>query len=104
VSVLLIVGHFFVPFFVLISRRPKRNKGILAAACVWILTMHWFDVYWLIMPEWSRSRVPLCWMDLATLAGIGGLCAAGALWWMAQRPLIAIRDPRLGESLAFENA
>jgi hypothetical protein len=104
VSVLLMVGHFFIPFFVLISRRPKRSRGVLAAVCVWILAMHWLDVYWLIMPEWSRSRVPFCWMDVATFVGIGGLCAAGALWWMGRRPLIAIRDPRLGESLAFENA
>jgi hypothetical protein len=104
ISVLLVVGHFFVPFFVLISRWPKRRPAILAAACVWILAMHWFDVYWLIMPEWSHERVPLSWMDLATFVGIGGLCAATALIWLNRRPLLAIRDPRLGESLAFENA
>jgi hypothetical protein len=103
-SVLLLVGHFFLPFFVLISRGPKRHRGILGAACLWILAMHWFDVYWLIMPEWSHSRVSLSLMDLATFVGIGGLCAAAALMWMGRRPLIAIRDPRLGESLAFENA
>lgn len=104
VSVLLIVGHFFIPFLALISRGAKRHRGILGTMCVWILAMHWIDVYWLIMPESSLQRVPLSWMDLATFAGIGGLCTAAALLWLAGRPLIAIADPRLRESLAFENA
>ena len=56
VSVLLLIGHFFLPFFVLISRGAKRHKGMLGAACVWILAMHWFDVYWLIMPEWRHPQ------------------------------------------------
>ena len=104
VSLLLIVGHFFIPFFALISRWPKRNRVVLGTMCVWILAMHWLDVYWLIMPEWNRQRIPLSWMDLATFAGIGGICKATSLLWLGRRPLIAIRDPRLRESLAFENA
>ncbi len=104
VSLLLVVGHFFLPFFALISRWPKRRPWLLGAMCLWILGMHWLDVYWLIMPEWSASRVAPGWVDVATFVGVGGLCAAGSLLWMSGRPLLAIRDPRLSESLAFENA
>ncbi len=104
VSLLLVVFHFFVPFFVLISRWPKRRRWLLGAACLWILAMHWFDVYWLVMPEWSHPRVPLSWMDLANFVGIGGICTAGALMWLAGRPLVPLGDPRLRESLLFENA
>jgi hypothetical protein len=104
VSALLILGHFFLPFLALISRAAKRNRTFLAAMCLWILMMHWLDVYWLIMPESHRRDVPLSWMDLATFVGIGGLCAAAGLLWLLGRPLLPIRDPRLPESLVFENA
>lgn len=104
VSLLLVIGHFFIPFFALISRWPKRRKGLPATVCVWILAMHWFDVYWLAMPEFSHPRVAWSSMDLATFVGIGGVCTAGALTWLAGRPLIPVGDPRLRESLLFENA
>jgi hypothetical protein len=104
VSLLLVIGQFFVPFFALISRWPKRHRWFLGAACVWILAMHWFDVYWLVMPEFSHPRVPLGWLDLVNFVGIAGVCTAGALTWLAGRPLVPLRDPRLRESLLFENA
>lgn len=104
VSALLIVGHFFIPFFALISRYPKRRPALLVPVCIWILLMHWFDVYWLAMPESSKGIVPLSWMDLLTFLGIGGICLAGATSWQRTQPLIAVSDPRLTESLMFENA
>jgi hypothetical protein len=66
--------------------------------------MHWFDIYWLTMPESSRVVVPLSWMDLLTFLGIGGICLAGATVWQRSQPLVPVSDPRLGESLMFENA
>lgn len=104
VSALLIIGHFFIPFFALISRYPKRKPALLAAVCLWILLMHWFDIYWLTMPESFKGVLPLNWMDLLTFLGIGGICLAGATRWQRSQPLLAISDPRLGESLMFENA
>jgi hypothetical protein len=104
VGLLLIAGHFALPFVALLSRVPKRMPFLLAAAAAWLLVMHAVDLYWLVMPEASPSTPRLHAVDLLVLFGMGGLFVA---WWaqaLAARSLIPVRDPRLSESLHFENA
>jgi hypothetical protein len=105
VSLLLLFGHFFAPFLALISRIPKRRPGLLSLAAVWLLAMHWLDLYWLVAPrpDASAAGVPLHATDGALLVGLGGLFAFAILRPMARRPLLPARDPRLAESLTFEN-
>jgi hypothetical protein len=50
ISILLIVFHFVVPFFVLLSARVKRSGIGLGIAGASVLIGHWLDWYWLIMP------------------------------------------------------
>ncbi|RMG45027.1 MAG: quinol:cytochrome C oxidoreductase [Acidobacteria bacterium] len=104
VGLLLIVGHFLVPFLFLLSRVPKRRKGALAAVALWVLAMHWVDLYWVVMPEFSPGRVPLSIADLAGLAAVGGVFVAWTAHRLGRAPLAPVRDPRLAESLALENA
>jgi hypothetical protein len=102
VTVALVLGHFVLPFFFLLSRDVKRRRGTLAAAALWLLAMHYVDLYWLVMPAVSESFRPH-WLDLVTLVGVGGL-ALGAFGWLVRRPaLVPVADPRLPESLSFEN-
>ena len=51
VSLLLLCGHFVAPFLALISRWPKRRRAPLVVAAVWLLLMHWLDLYYLIAPR-----------------------------------------------------
>ena len=125
-SLLLLIGHLAVPFLVLISRYPKRWKGFLALAATWTLFIHYIDVYWLAMPavppglvesvatyselatEFEttyRAAYDLQWhvLDATCLFGIGGIFVAMTAFGMRNHPLVPERDPRLGESLAFEN-
>ena len=102
VTVALVLGHFVLPFFFLLSRDVKRRRATLAAAALWLLAMHYVDLYWLVMPAVSESFRPH-WLDLVTLIGVGGL-ALGAFGWLVRRPaLVPVADPRLPESLSFEN-
>jgi hypothetical protein len=104
VGLLLVFGHFLVPFVALISRAPKRRPGVLAAVAVWMLAMHWVDLYWLVMPAGNpESPVPHL-VDLTLLVALGSLFLAGAAFALRGRSLVPERDPRLEESLAFENA
>ena len=50
VSLLLLFGHFVAPFFYLMGRSVKRNGATLAAGGVWLLMMHFVDLYWQVMP------------------------------------------------------
>ncbi len=103
-SLFLLVGHFMVPFLWLISRQIKRRKIILSVAAVWLLFMHWFDLFWLVMPEVRPHGVPFRLLDLTCMLAVGGLIFSGVFWRMARVRLIPVGDPRLAESLGFENA
>ncbi len=124
-SLLLLFGHFGVPFVLLVSRWPKRWRGGLAAAACWMLLIHYLDVYWLAMPRVPHelianaasyaelaARFPVegraydlnyGLVDLLCAAGMAGLVVAGGASALSGRSLIPQKDPRLPESLAFEN-
>src|SRR5579872_935070 len=50
VSLLLMAGHFAAPFFYLMGHAVKRKGSTLALGGVWLLTMHYVDLYWQVMP------------------------------------------------------
>jgi hypothetical protein len=51
VSLLLVFGHFLIPFLAIMSRHPKRRKPVLAAAATWMLFMAFVDFYWVVVPQ-----------------------------------------------------
>ena len=104
ISVTLLFGHFVLPFLWLMSRYPKRKAATLIAGAVWLLFMHWVDIFYLVMPNARPDGNPFRLMDLACFAGIGGLFLAVILWRLGRTNLIPINDPRLDEALSFENA
>ncbi len=104
IGVILILGHFAIPFLGLISRYAKRRKIILTFWAVWMLVMHWIDLYWLVMPEFKSDTLPVHIIDLGCLLGIGGLFVATIAHIARGKALIPLKDPRLHDSLTFENA
>jgi hypothetical protein len=104
VSVLLIVGHFAAPFLYLMGRTVKRNGATLAAGAVWLLLMHFVDLYWQVMPTLHPEGLRPSLLDVAAFLAVGGCFVAAVSWLMLRQPLVPVRDPRLAESLAFENA
>jgi hypothetical protein len=115
-SLVLLFGHFLLPFVALISRIPKRRVHLLIIGAAWVLIMHWFDTLYVVGPdsygfiealESGRTPVlpgsPLHLTDLALLGGMGGIYVWATLRRAARVALLPERDPRLAESLAFEN-
>ena len=103
VSLLLMAGHFVAPFFYLMGRRVKRNGATLAVGGAWVLAMHFVDIYWQVMPTLHPEGFRPSALDVAALVAIGGCFVAAASWLMRRQALVPMRDPRLAESLAFEN-
>ena len=101
-TMLLAIGHFAVPFFFLMPRTIKRNRVLLLIGALWMLAMHLWDVFWLVMPNLHREMT-FSLLDLTSLLGVGGLFIALVSWLMGRGALLPTRDPRLVESLAFEN-
>lgn len=104
VGLFLVVGHFVLPFLLLVSRHAKRHRRFLGAMAAWMLFVHWVDIAWLVLPDYGAAGVVLGPVDLAAAIGVGGLSASFALWRMQGRSWLAERDPRLMESVNFENA
>jgi len=103
ISLILMAGHFLAPFFYLMGRAVKRNGVTLAAGGVWLLVMHFLDLYWQVMPTLHPDGVHPSLLDVAALMAVGGSFLAAATWLMRRQALVPLRDPRIAESLAFEN-
>jgi hypothetical protein len=102
ISLLLLFGHFFVPFLWLLSRTAKRSALLLGIGAAWMLFMHWVDMYWLVMPNLSEADGHLHWIDFAGLLfslGVGAL-------WLASRatrePFYPLKDPRIPETMRLD--
>jgi len=103
VTIALAVGHFALPFFFLMSRTVKRNAATLVAAALWLLAMHYVDVYWLVIPSIEGLGARPGIVDVAAMLAVGGAFLGAFGWLMVRSPLVPQGDPRLAESLAFEN-
>jgi hypothetical protein len=104
ISILLMAGHFGVPFLYLMGRTVKRHAATLALGGAWLLTMHFIDLYWQVMPTLHPEGVRVTALDIAAFAAVGGCFVTAMGWLMRRQALVPLRDPRLPESLAFENA
>ena len=104
VTLVLVAGHFVAPFFYLMGRTVKRKGATLAAGGAWLLAMHFVDLYWQVMPTLHPEGLRPSVLDVAALVATGGCFVAAASWLMRRQALVPLRDPRLAESLAFENA
>ncbi|MFZ4776611.1 MAG: hypothetical protein ACOYM3_14665, partial [Terrimicrobiaceae bacterium] len=102
-STALVVGHFFVPFLLLLPNPGKRKPSFLCGMALWILFMHLLDMYVVVLPALHKAGVSVSWMDFACLAAVGCTLAAVFLKRLGDAPLWPLRDPRLPQSIALKN-
>lgn len=99
VGLLLVFGHFFLPFFVLLNRDIKRNGRLILIVAVFILAIRFVDLFWLIGPPHGAHALTVHWLDLAAPLGVGGLFMAMFLWQLSTRPLLPLGEPYLQEAI-----
>jgi hypothetical protein len=97
------IAHFLIPFFFLMSRHIKRKKPLLALGAAWILFSHYVDLFWLIQPAVHVDHFSIHIADLLCLVGLGGIAIGAFAWFTMRSPTTPVNDPRLSESLRFEN-
>ena len=103
-SILLIVGQFFLPFFLLLSRDLKRTAGRVAIVGALVLVMRYVDFYWNVMPALHHETPMPHWTNLATLVGVGGIWVSLFAWQYKASPILPIGDPYLPEALSSHGA
>lgn len=109
VSIFLLLGHFIVPFLLLLSQQLKKNTSYTTLGCLWMLFMHLVDMYWNVIPERGPSLgvgvvVPYAWVqDIAAFCAVFGIMGFLYLRGLAKYSLYPWRDPRLIESVNVIN-
>jgi hypothetical protein len=106
VGMLILFGHFFVPFLYLLSYKNKVVHAKVRPIVLWILAIILVDMCYNILPVLKDEHgdslpflsVNLVWV-LTSVAGVGGVCVWAYLRSFPSTKLIPIRDPRIGESL-----
>jgi hypothetical protein len=97
----LILGHFVVPFLLLLSHRQKLEPQRLAPVALWILAIHYLDLYWLVIPQVQPGSIVPDWSNLTAFVGVGGAAIATGLFLLRGHHAIPVRDPFLAESLGY---
>jgi len=104
IAVIVLIFHFFVPFFVLHSRNVKRTPARVTFVALWLIAMRCVDLFWMTRPDFGTHDVPAS--AVPTIWDFGALLALGGLWvWffarqLKQMPLLPLGDPKLAEAIA----
>lgn len=103
VGLAILFAAFVLPFVGLISHYAKRNRPMMAFWAFWIIGAQWLNLYWVVMPEFSDHFVFGA-MDVTGFLGVGGIWLAAVARLAMGASLVPVKDPRLDDSLRFENA
>jgi len=102
VALLIVIGHFALPFTLLLSANLKKNRARLAAVAVFILVMRYVDLLWLVEPNFEHSGFPIHWMDLAIPFGLVGIWLFLFARQLRSRTLLPLTDPYFKEAFAHD--
>jgi hypothetical protein len=100
----LVVGHFVLPFFVLLNRHLKRHPDVLAIVGAWIFVMHFGDVYWQVLPVHDAAGMRPHWLDLGAALFVGGLSCAWVISRYGNASPLPLHVPELADGLDYEAA
>ncbi len=95
VAFVLIMGHFVIPFALLLSRGLKQDSRKLVWLAVWLFLMRYLDVYWNVEPNFSKEHFNYTWLDAVVPIAMLGLWFTYFFWNLRQRPLVVLHDPHL---------
>jgi hypothetical protein len=105
VSMLLIFGHFMVPFFILLPIRVKMNYKIMVPLCLWAWLMTYTDLSFNILPALKENwgGYPLRWIlvQFGSFAFMLGFLSQAFLKKFLSHPPYPQRDPRVLEAMGI---
>jgi hypothetical protein len=100
ITLVIIAGHFVLPWLLLLFRVNKRITRRLVAVASFMLVMRFLDVFWLIAPWVKQGAFGVHWMDIAAVLGVFGLWTGAFCYLLKGRALLPVGDPYLPEALA----
>lgn len=105
VGIVILVGHFCLPFLLLLSQDLKKNPKTISAIAIYIIAIHLVDVFLLVEPNFPTFQKPIdphfhiSWLDIAAPLGFCGLWGALFFRNLLDRPLLPLGAPDLQKAL-----
>ena len=67
----------------------------------WILFAHYYDLYWLVMPNFFKDGIPFSWIELGFPLLIAGLIILVFFYQAKKNNLVPVGDPKLKRGIDF---
>jgi hypothetical protein len=100
VSIAMTLFHFWIPYFLLVSRPSKMKPKNLKAVSLLLIFAHFLDLYWLVMPTHSASPI-FGYEELAFPVFCIGLILVVFTMRAKKHNLVPIGDPKLQRGIDF---
>lgn len=100
------VIRFLIPFIILITKPSKSDPVRLKAMALFIFAGHLYDLFYVIMPEYSKligtpSVLPIGWIELSIPLVVVGVTMVSFNLVSRNRAMIPVGDPRIKKGLFF---
>jgi hypothetical protein len=99
-AVAVLIGHFVLPFSLLLSRGFKRRGKTLARIAMFVLAMRVVDIVWMIGPMFGALSPMTLMMDFAAVLAMGGIWLTFFFRGLGDRSLVPAHDPYFKEAMA----
>lgn len=106
VDVIIFLGRFVLPLFVLLSRPLKRSPVRLAVAAGWLVVMSVLDFAWLVIPAMGARLAAADFLPFVSVAALVWAYAAHLVYMrgrVAERRAELARDPARREALRYRS-
>jgi hypothetical protein len=91
----LAIGHFFMPFFLLLIRKTKKTPELLRNVAIFILIFRVIEQIWTVEPNYATGGIYVSVFDVLLPIGFLGLFAALVAMEMKKRPLEPVEPHRI---------
>lgn len=108
-TIFLCIGHFVLPWYILLWKKVRRNFTLLSIMAAWAVLMEVLDIAWIVRPmvyaadEHDKIHAGMIWLDAAGAIGVFCIFAGLLARKVASGPLVPLHDPRIAEALHHRN-
>ncbi|MHB0968717.1 MAG: hypothetical protein ACYC7A_13065 [Thermoanaerobaculia bacterium] len=99
-AIILVVFHFFLPFFFLLIRAIKDRPATIAIVAAGLLVMRAVDLHWLIAPTFHEKAFHLHWLDVTAVLGLFGIWLFVFLMNLSRKPYLSLESPLAKEAMS----
>ncbi len=105
ISLGLIFIRFGIPYLALLTRPSKSNPFRLKIIAVWVFIAHYYDLYWVVMPEYTKKtavHAPVySWFEFSVPILVIGVLLVVFSLVAKNKNLMPVGDPKFKKGLEF---